>query len=58
MSKNKRRTNAIQTLTISAMLVALSVLFSSYAKAIPDTYLRFSFENSELKGSERLGKHL
>ena len=44
MSRNKK-TNAIRTLTLSAMLVALSVLFSSYAKAIPDTYLRFSFEN-------------
>ena len=44
MSRNKK-TNAIRTLTLSAMLVALSVLFSSYAKAIPDTFLRFSFEN-------------
>ena len=44
MSKSKGFT-AIRTLTISAMMVALSVLFSSYAKAIPDTFLRFSFEN-------------
>lgn len=44
MSKSKSST-AIRTLTLSAMLVALSVLFSSYAKAIPDTFLRFSFEN-------------
>ena len=42
---SKPKTSAIRTLTLSAMLVALSVLFSSYAKAIPDTYLRFSFEN-------------
>lgn len=45
MKKNKIKSNALRTLTISAMLVALSVLFSSYSKAIPDTYLRFSFEN-------------
>ncbi len=45
MSKTKTTTSAIRTLTLSAMLVALSVLFSSYAKAIPDTFLRFSFEN-------------
>ena len=44
MSKRKQAI-AIRTLTLSAMLVALSVLFSSYAKAIPDTFLRFSFEN-------------
>ncbi|MBE6673134.1 MAG: folate family ECF transporter S component [Ruminococcaceae bacterium] len=42
---SKKTTSTIRTLTLSAMLVALSVLFSSYAKAIPDTFLRFSFEN-------------
>ena len=44
MLKNKKK-SAVLTLTLSAMLVAFSVLFSSYAKAIPDTFLRFSFEN-------------
>ena len=44
MSK-KKKSSALISLTMSAMLVAMSCLFSSYSKAIPDTYLRISFEN-------------
>lgn len=43
--QKKKFTNSIRTLTLCAMLVALSILLASYAKAIPDTFLRFSFEN-------------
>ena len=45
MSKRSSISQTIRTLTLSAMLVALSILFASYAKAIPDTFLRISFEN-------------
>ncbi len=43
--KKKKFRNSIRTLTLSAMLVALSILFAGYAKTVPDTFLRFSFEN-------------
>ena len=43
--QKKKYSKSIRTLTLSAMLTALSILFAAYAKAIPDTFLRFSFEN-------------
>ena len=45
MSKKSSISNTVRTLTLSAMLVAFSMLFASYAKAIPDTFLRITFEN-------------
>ena len=43
--QKKKYARSIRTLTVSAMLVALSILFAGYAKTVPDTFLRFSFEN-------------